>query len=202
MGDTDWSNQIQFMDTVAGEWKDMNNIVLPVATADTTLEFDFSDGNLYKYTKCGAETPDTLEEVNITFIAPVFCEAVSLYADSVQIIGDFDGWSGTFMAKGADNHYTVTLNKIITGKEYKFRAGTGWGVEPLDYLGEGIKNIKFEKGETEITKDLSKYAWTGCPTDIPEIKAEAGVAKKVMVDGHLFIVIDGAMFNAEGALVK
>jgi len=203
MGDTDWSNQIQFMDTVAGEWKDMNNIVLPVATGDTTLEFDFSDGNLYKYTKCGAETPDTLEEVNITFIAPAFCEALSLYADSVQIVGGFDGWSGTLMTKGNNNTYTITLKKVVTGTEYKYKAGTGWNVEPVDAQGQGIANITFEKGVTTITDDLSTgLVWKGCPTDIEEVVAAAEGAKKVMINGHMYIVVEGVMYDAMGAQVK
>ncbi len=51
VGDTDWSNQIQYYDEAESAWKDMANIVLPVCSQDTTLEYDFSDGAKYRYTK-------------------------------------------------------------------------------------------------------------------------------------------------------
>jgi len=181
--DTDWSNQIQGYNAETSEWKDLDNSVLPVCSKDTTIEIDFSDGAKYKYTKCGQEVPDTID-VTVTLIAPAFCADKAAYADSVQIVGGFDGWSGTLMTKGADNTYTISLQKIVTGTEYKFKAGTGWDVEIVDEEGAGLPNIKFAKGETEITQDLSEYFWKGCPTEPEPLEVDTLDNAKAVLAGE------------------
>jgi len=203
VGDTDWSNQIRIQDE-GGNWIDNPNIKLPVATKDTTLEIDYSAGT---YTKCVGETPDTLLNVVLTLKAPAFCADLATYADSVQVAGDFDGWAGTFMTKGADNTYTLTIDTVISGTGYKFKAGTdaNWSVQLQDANGD-LNNSTFAKGETEITKDFStgEYYWKGCPSPvaIPEVKAAKSAAKKVLVNGQMVIMVGENKYNVLGTEVK
>ena len=42
---SDWSNQIQRYDQDSAKWFNLDNYILPVATKDTTLVFDFSETN-------------------------------------------------------------------------------------------------------------------------------------------------------------
>lgn len=52
VNDNSWNNQLLYLDTESGEWKEFSNFVLG---ENTTVTYDFSDGNLYRYAQCYPE---------------------------------------------------------------------------------------------------------------------------------------------------
>jgi len=144
----------------------------------------------------------TAQEFVVNLKTPAFCTDLALYADSVQIVGDFDGWSGTLMTKVSEGNYTATVT-ANPGSGYKFKAGSGWDREIMD--GDvALGNESFPTAAGTVEKDYSanNYYWKGCATAIPEIKVEAGVAKKVIINGQIVIVKDGAFYNLLGSEMK
>jgi len=117
-GISDWSNQIQVMDT-AGNWSDCGNIELPVVSGDTTLVIDYSS-ELYKWTLCGAAPLDTTP-YPVIFMAELPAGAPA----AVEVIGTFDGWSGTALEE-IEGVWGVMLLDITAADEFKIREAGTW----------------------------------------------------------------------------
>ena len=134
-------------------------------------------------------------------------------AEGVEIIGGFDAWAGTAMTLAGDV-YTATI-EAKPSQFFKFRSAGSWNQELEIYNADdewakiGDNQLVFgqlwqgEEGNRTIELDFSDadtYRWTE-PQGIENITLTEK-ARKVVVDGVLYIVRDNKMFNVQGAQVR
>jgi len=141
--------------------------------------------------------------------------------ESVEIIGTFDDWQGTAMEwvtpEGGIPHWFVEL-EAKASQYFKFRSAGSWDQElevynSLDDEWSTIGNNQLVFGK--LWED-SSYKGTDCKwfeLDLRDARwtvKEEGIenvvltekAKKVVVDGAIYIVRDNKMFNLQGAQVR
>ncbi len=209
VADTDWSNQMQYYDTENDGWKNFENIEL---TADAVIVLDWSDNNLYRYTKCDASPSEhTVMLVNLP---------AENAPEAVEIIGTFDGWQGTAMEKLETGSFFVEL-EAKESQYFKFRSAGSWNKEleiKNDESGEWAKvaDGQFTFGQLwqddthegtpckKIELDMSdpaKYRWSVAEQGIENVVLTEK-AQKVVVDGVLYIIRDNKMFNVQGTQVR
>jgi len=209
--DTDWSNQMQYYDETEDSWFTFANIELG---PDSVIVLDWSDNTKYRFAQCDGEEP---VEVYVFLIAPAGAPAAG-----VEIIGSFDGWSGTKMTYSEQykNYWAVVEAK--GSDEFKFReAGdTEWTNQIMQWIPandanpdgkwDGLPNLKFadfweidEEEDMVAWVDLSdpaQYCWT-VPQGIENVVLTEQ-AQKVVVDGVIYIIRNNKMFNLQGAQVR
>ena len=149
--------------------------------------------------------------------------------ESVVVSGSFgEGWSAeTVMEKNPETGWFVVYDLVANEEdEFKFHGAGGWENELFEFIPaneenpegkwEPMKNLVFGdlwaddtwKGEPvkmiELDfSDNTQYAWSAALPEQGIENIELTVkAQKVVVDGMLYIVRDGKMFNATGAQVR
>ena len=205
-----FDNEFEYLDTTDASWKTFDNFKFPVATKDTTLVYDWSNGELYRYKMCAADiyeveltaklpegAPEAGVELMGTVVGASWQEGIEMEYDVVEGV-----FTATFMA--------------IESSEFKFREFGTWNNEILyfdDPEWVSAPNWKvgeewdFDKSSLTATIDLdlsdpTEYKW--------KISSEEGIenivltekAQKVVVDGVIYIVRDNKMFNVHGAQVR
>ena len=197
-GISDWSNQILVYDEENDGYKENPNITLG---EETTITLDYRTG---KWSACGQIVYDDTEEFDIvvTLKAPANAPAAG-----VEIIGTFDDWKGTMMVAGENNTYTATV-RATAAKLFKFREAGSWDNEIVDAAtGKGFSEVPFgsvwNEADHTVLVDYSgaDYVWKANYQGIEEVVLTEK-AKKVVVDGVLYIVRDHKMFNIQGAQVR
>ena len=140
--------------------------------------------------------------------------------DGVEIIGGFDGWAGTPMELLETGWYFVEL-EVKPAQDFKFRSAGSWDQEIEIYDAENDEWKKIGDKQFVFGDLWSDDTWKGTPCKWIELDwsdpeayrwstAESGVedivltvqAKKVVVDGVLYIVRDNKLFNVQGAQVR
>ena len=219
----DWTNELKELDVELGEWtafsgagiveQSGNNFLLGETT---DLEFDLGDPEKYSWTNC--EKPGEPEYVVIWVNVPANAPEAG-----VEIIGTFDEWTGTAMELLDNGWYFAQLDAAATD-QFKFREAGTWDNE-IVYVQKktdegkavGLDNITFKDVWTEdsykgtpcksIELDLSDpevYVWKAHwvePQGIEEIVLTEK-ARKVVVEGQLYIVRDNKLFNVTGVQVR
>jgi hypothetical protein len=217
----DWSNQLKEYVAEDDAWKAFNDGKNIVLGEQTTLEYDLGDPELYSWDNC--EMPEEVDSTKYYTILWLNVPVAGAPAE-VEIVGTFDSWSGTAM-EHLDNGWWFAELEVIGADQFKFRQAGTWDNE-IVYVkkisGEGkavgLDNIRFDKDWEDgsykgvpaklIELDLSDpevYVWTDA-----WVAPEAGVedvvltveAKKVVVDGVLYIVRDNKLYNLQGAQVR
>ena len=217
-GIEDWSNQIQEFiapeeEGAAGTWKDLGNLKLEDGEGDViVLTFHFDDPEKYKWSLCGAD--DNEYDVLVTVIVPAGAPAAG-----IELIGDFCNWeeAPVLMTAGENNSYSATV-KAKAAQKFKFREAGTWDNEILQWVagegeGEGewkafadfIFGEKWNEADHSVSLDFSdaaKFAWK-VPAGIEDLVIVAGEkAQKVMIDGHVYIIRENAIYNVVGAQVR
>lgn len=212
-----WDNQFERYNAEGDTWEAFENFNLTDETYYTrtgyTLVFDFWDVTKYRYAQCSAEPEDTTAyQVAVSLTAPAGAPAAG-----IDIIGDFDGWTGSVMTL-ANGVYTATVSATASQK-FKFREAGTWDNEIMVADAEaeggwkGFPDTQFqsvwqpaaEEGKMVITLDLSDpamYAWKVPYNEGIEEVVLTEQAQKVIVDGVLYIVRDNKMFNVQGTQVR
>lgn len=213
--DSSWSNQMQHYDSDNDEWKDNDNYELG---SEETIVLEWSNNEEYRFKQCTGEPIDTtayytIVAVNVPAGAP---------AAGVEIIGSFDGWSGTAMELLNTGWWFAEI-EAQAGQEFKFREAGTWDNE-IVYVDQikdgkpvGLKNIKFGEVWNDDSwkgvpcksieldySDAAVYCWTTewvAPQGIENVVLTEK-AQKVVVDGVLYIVRDNKLFNVTGAQVR
>ena len=124
---------------------------------------------------------------------------------ATEVIEETGGYIAIFEADGRDtftfvdaddeDNYLVMRNADGEWVPAVFTFGEVW--EDETYKGDPVKMIDLD------LSDNSKYAWS---TDIPEglenVTTDKAQSTKVMINGMLYIVRDGKMFNVLGTEIK
>jgi hypothetical protein len=214
---SDWSNQLQYNEN--GGWVDFKDYILPTPPngKDTIIVLDYRDTENYRYKQCGALVFDITLNAKLPANAP----------ETVELMGNFIGgvWDGTgvIMTKLDDGSYTAQI-KGDGDNEFKFRSGVGsndekWNnqIWKYDNQTEGwivcgnftFANEDWEYDEDELTaicevdlSDSNDYRWAAdVPTGIENVVLTEK-ARKVVVDGQLYIIRDNKLFNIHGAQLR
>lgn len=198
----DWSNQLKVYDAENDEWKAFNDGANLVLGEETVLVYDLGDPEKYSWDNC--EKPDPVEPKEFDYSisvanAPVCGEAV------LAIVGGFEACSWTpanaveVVAGAASLHAWNT-------DEFKFldKSTGDWSNEVIGFAQTTFHKADIADGEEDgkISIDLADAYFAACdPQGIENITLTEN-AQKVIVDGNLYIVRDGKMFNAQGAQVR
>ena len=198
----DWTNQLKVYDAENDEWKAFNDGANLVLGEETNLMFDLGDPEKYSWDNC--EKPDPVEPKEFDYSisvanAPVCGEAV------LAIVGGFEACSWTpanaveVVAGAASLHAWNT-------DEFKFldKSTGDWSNEVIGFAQTTFHKADIADGEEDgkISIDLADAYFAACdPQGIENITLTEN-AQKVIVDGNLYIVRDGKMFNAQGAQVR
>jgi hypothetical protein len=177
--------------------------------------FDLGDPELYSWNNC--EKPE--EEDTTKYYTLIWANVPADAPEAgVEIIGTFDSWGGTAMEKLDNGWYFAQLN-VTAGDEFKFREAGTWNNELVHWVAtewKALDNIKFKdvpgwgvettyKGVPcfELEIDLSEdYIWKANIHEGIENVVLTEKAKKVVVDGVLYIIRDNKLFNLQGAQVR
>lgn len=148
----------------------------------------------------------------------------NLPEEGVEIIGTFDDWAGTPMMLGEDGFHSVEL-EAKASQFFKFRSAGVWppaGAELLVYDtendefktiadGQFIFGQLWDDGECagvackviELDwSDPDSYMWSEREGEGIEEIILTEKARKVVVDGVLYIVRDNKLFNIQGVQVR
>ena len=171
---------------------------------------------MYSWTNC--EKPSAPEYVVVAVNVPANAPAAG-----VEIIGSFDSWEGTAMELLDNGWYFAEIQAAATD-QFKFREAGSWDNEIVyvqkktdEDTAVGLDNITFKDVWVEdsyngtpcksIELDLSDaavYVWKAnwvVPEGIEDVVLTVE-AKKVMVDGVLYISRDNKLFNVQGTQVR
>lgn len=212
----DWTNELKEYDAENDAWNGFNGGANIVLGEETNLEYDLGDPTLYSWTNC--EMPSAPEYVVVFVNVPANAPAAG-----VEIIGSFDGWEGTAMELLDNGWYFASFDAAATD-QFKFREAGSWDNEIVyvqkkteDDTAVGLDNITFKDVWSEDTykgtpckwveldfSDAEVYVWKAnwvVPEGIEDVVLTAE-AKKVMVDGVLYISRDNKLYNIQGTQVR
>ncbi|MCQ2339425.1 MAG: leucine-rich repeat protein [Paludibacteraceae bacterium] len=109
-----------------------------------------------------------VHDYTITAYLPEFCDEIADYADSVQVMGGFDGWTnGVWMERKVDkdsnDYWCAELKDVEEGTEFILRCSTDWSILPQlngqdlanEILGENTAIVLHYNGEGYGFKDCA-----------------------------------------------
>lgn len=182
LGDTDWSNQIQLLDT-AGNWYDNPNLTLG---DETEISIDYSEG---RFTLCAPAKELTTLTYNVT---------VPAGTHTCYLVGDMNGWAFTNeMTKVDATHFTITLNEVHDGMGYKYCCGPDWKYEEKTATGEGVSNRSYNENDV-----VEAWAEVYVPTAVDNVVFDKASAVKKIINGQMVVEMNGKFFNILGTEVK
>ncbi|MBQ7632131.1 MAG: hypothetical protein IJS82_05175 [Paludibacteraceae bacterium] len=204
----EWTNELKQLDEELGEWTAFSgagvvefngqNLVLG---EETELEFDLGDPEKYSWTNC--EKPEEYEEAEYDYEitvanAPVCGDAV------LSIVGGFEACSWTVANAVEVVDGAASLHAKNTD-EFKFldKSTGDWSNEVVGYAQRTFHAADLADGEEDgkIAIDLTDTHFALCEEGIEEIVLTEK-ARKVVVDGQLYIVRDHKLFNVTGTQVR
>ena len=192
-----------------------NNLLLGETT---DLFFDLGDPELYSWTNCEKPVDEDPEYVVVAVNVPANAPAAG-----VEIIGEFDGWTGTAMELLNTGWWFAEI-QAEPSQAFKFREAGTWDNE-IVYVNKiteegkpvGLDNITFKDVWKEDTykgtpckwieldfSDPNVYVWKTdwvAPSGVEDIVLTES-AQKVMVEGVLYIVRDNKLFNVQGTQIR
>ena len=208
-----WDNQIQYYDAENDAWKDFDNYLLPVATKDTTLVFDYYDPEKYRWPQCVA--PEEAQNTIVGILAPVGAPA-----EGIDVMGSFDDWgAGVKMEYDADENMYMAVLQLKSTHQIKFRQSGSWDNQIQMYdeattSWKDLDNITVGEVWQDGTGQLAAYKlialdfsnvevfkWTANAAGIESVTLTEK-AQKVVIDGVLYIIRDNKMYNAQGTQVR
>ena len=124
---------------------------------------------------------------------------------ATEVIEETGGYIAIFEADGRDtftfvdaddeDNYLVMRNAAGEWVPAVFTFEEEW--EDDTYKGDPVKMIDMD------LSDNSKYAWsTDIPEGLEEVQSEKAESRKIMLNGMLYIVRDGKMYNVLGTEMK
>jgi len=214
----DWTNQLKVYNVEDDEWAAFNGGANLVLGEETNLLFDLGDPELYSWDNCEKPVVEEPEYVVVAVNVPANAPAAG-----VEIIGEFDGWTGTAMELLNTGWWFATIS-AEPSQAFKFREAGTWDneivyVQKISEEGKpvGLDNIKFKDVWKDDTykgtpckwieldySDANTYVWKTdwvAPTGVENIVLTES-AQKVMVEGVLYIVRDNKLFNVQGTQIR
>ena len=156
---------------------------------------------VYENVVLGALLPENGKPANGVILVGTFSDEPM----ATEVIEETGGYIAIFEADGRDtftfvdaddeDNYLVMRNAAGEWVPAVFTFEEEW--EDDTYKGDPVKMIDMD------LSDNSKYAWsTDIPEGLEEVLSEKAESRKVMINGTLYIVRDGKLFNVTGAQVR
>jgi hypothetical protein len=180
-----WANQFQYFvepenEGEEGTWKDFDNFKVnnDVAKANNyVVEYDFSDETKYRYGQCGVEVieyDETPYNVTVNAILPEGAPEAG-----VEIIGDFDEWTGTEMTVN-EGTYTATV-VMSEATNFKIREAGNWDNQIVAIDAEGnVANL-----DNILVYNVINGAYDFATTDWTVADPTAAVPARIAMDEEL-----------------
>jgi len=208
----DWNTQIWHYNEEDDVWEEGKNYELG---AEEKVVLDWGDNELHRFGNCKEE--EQKENVIVRLKAPAGAP------EAVEVIGSFDGWTGTAMLLQEDGTWAAIID-ATSDDTFKFRTGIGedsdakWQNQ-IQVLKDGnwgdMDNLVFKdhwaQGEGDFAdykiveldfSDGASYKWTLSEAQGIESVVLTEKANKVVVNGVIYIVRDNKVFNLQGAQVR
>ncbi len=201
-----WSDMAYLQELVDGTWSRINGGSDLHTGTEEEIVWDIRVDTL-RWARCAPE-----HDYTVTVVFPEIPE----YITEPAFIGGNDWTTGLAMTQVEGNTYKIDVT-ATEGASYKFKNGANgdWTYQLQVYTpaededAEGTWNnmenltLAADEAVNHDFSDADKYRWTPEVTGIENIVVEkAAVAKKVIVDGQLFIMHEGRLINVLGAQVK
>ena len=197
----DWTNELKEYDAENDEWKAFNDGANFVLGENTNLVYDLGDPTKYSWNNC--EKPEEYEEKEFDYTitvanAPTCGEAV------LAVVGSFAACNWTVADAVEVQNGKATLHANNTD-EFKFldKSTGDWTNEVIGFAQTTFHKADLADGEEDgaIAIDLAEAQFAACTEGVEDIVLTVN-AKKVVVDGTLYIVRDNKLFTVEGTQVR
>ena len=217
-----WSNELQEFLEGYRVWSTFSNFMIPVATQDTTIVYDFSDNDKYRFAQCEKEE-NVIVWLKVPTGAPGYyngaIEMVVYSADEptampLQYNPEDDLWSVELQAKGSnyfsvreanseDNYILDYVHHIYSDGSDEYLWST-WGTTFQYYWEDGTGDFT---GSKVIVLDISnpsyyKWAVPAIGTGIENVQSDDVQCTKVVRNGHIFIIRGDKVYTVTGQEVK
>lgn len=221
----DWSNELQEFLEGYNVWATFSNFMIPAVTQDTTIVYDFSDNDKYRFAQCEKEE-NVIVWLRVPTGAPGYyngaIEMVVYSADEsttmpLQYNQEDDLWSLELQAKGS-NYFSVREansedNYILDYVHYYYSDGSDeylwetWGTTFQNYWENGTGDFAgYKTAMIDLTNPASfKWAVPAIETDIENVQRDnvpCTMVSKFLWDGQIYILNNGIMYNVQGQKMK
>jgi hypothetical protein len=218
----DWSNELQEFLEGYNAWATFSNFMIPAATQDTTIVYDFSDNDKYRFAQCEKEenvivwlkVPTGVPGYYNGAIEMVVYSADEPTAMPLQYNQEDDLWSVELQAKGSnyfsvreanseDNYILDYVHHIYSDGSDEYLWST-WSTTFQYYWEDGTGDFT---GSKVIVLDISnpsyyKWAVPAIGTDIENVQSDDVQCTKVVRNGHIFIIRGDKVYTVTGQEVK
>lgn len=217
-----WSNELQEYLSDVKVWSTFSNFMIPAATQDTTIVYDFSDNSKYRFKLC-EKVEDVVVWLKVPTGAPGYyngaIEMVIYSADEptatpLQYNQEDELWSVELQAKGSNYFFVREANSegnyILNYTHYYYSDGSDeyvwstWGTTFQYYWEDGTGDFT---GSKIIMLDISNpsyYKWDvpAIGTGIEDIQGDDVQCTKILRDGQIFIIRGDKTYTLQGQEVK
>ena len=217
----DWSNELQEFLEGYNVWATFSNFMIPAATQDTTIVYDFSDNDKYRFAQCEKEE-NVIVWLRVPTGAPGYyngaIEMVVYSADESTTMPMLyspvdDLWTVELQAKGSDyfsvreansgDNYILNYTHYYSDSSDEYVWET-WGTTFQHYWENGTGDFV---GSKKIMLDISnpsyyKWAVPAIGTGIEDIQGDDVQCTKVLRDGQIYILRGEKTYTLTGQEVK
>ena len=217
-----WSNELQEFLEGYRVWSTFSNFMIPAATQDTTIVYDFSDNDKYRFKLC-EKVEDVVVWLKVPAGAPGYyngaIEMVVYSTDEptampLQYNQEDELWSVELQAKGSNYFFVREANSegnyILNYTHYYYSDGSDeyvwstWGTTFQYYWEDGTGDFT---GSKIIMLDISNpsyYKWDvpAIGTGIEDVLSDQVQCTKVLRNGQIYIIRGDKTYTLQGQEVK
>ena len=161
-----------------------------------TIRFNKNNGNpIFSAYKAENKMEDVA--IYIEFEPVTYNVTVPAGTNTCYIVGAMtDSWTQFVEMEMVDaTHYTITLDNAAKTDEYKYTCGPDWKYVEKNADGS-------ERGNRTWAEQDVVEAWAEIYNAVEDIRIDANTIEKVIIDGNLYIIRGGKMYNTNGAVVR
>ena len=161
-----------------------------------TIRFNKNNGNpIFSAYKAENKMEDVA--IYIEFEPVTYNVTVPAGTNMCYIVGAMtDSWTQFVEMEMVDaTHYTITLDNAAKTDEYKYTCGPDWKYVEKNADGS-------ERGNRTWAEQDVVEAWAEIYNAVEDIHIDANTIEKVIIDGNLYIIRGGKLYNANGAVVR
>ena len=219
-----WSNELQEYLSDVKVWATFSNFMIPAATQDTTIVYDFSDNDKYRFAQCEKEE-NVIVWLRVPTGAPGYyngaIEMVVYSADESTTMPMLyspvdDLWTVELQAKGSDyfsvreansgDNYILNYTHYYSDSSDEYVWET-WGTTFQHYWENGTGDFAgYKTAMIDLTNPASfKWAVSAIETDIENVQrddVQCTKVQKFLREGQIYILRGNKTYTLQGQEVK
>lgn len=153
-----------------------------------------AQSNLFSAYATSSSVKDSVN-IYIEFEPVTYNVTVPEGTPACYIAGEMNSWTFTEMTMVDATHYTITLNYATKAHKYKYTCGPDW--KYVEKNADGSERADRTWTEADVVEK-----WAEIEEAVDNIQIDNISIQKMMIDGHLYIIREGKMYNANGTLVR